>query len=148
MSRVTRLKHVQRELDTDDFSLPTEKQEIVRIANSKGNNLHEVESSVETEGNFLVSMPAKFRKNVWIKRGDFVLVEPIDEGDKVKAEIVRILTAEHQKEYISANVWPKKFTKQEKQIESDGESSSDDDLQPNPNRRHVQERSESSSESD
>ena len=40
---------------------------------------------------YLVSMPTKFRKNVWIKRGDYCIVEPIEEGDKVKAEIVRIL---------------------------------------------------------
>lgn len=38
MSRVTKLKHVQRELDSDDLSLPTEKQQIVRIVSSKGNN--------------------------------------------------------------------------------------------------------------
>lgn len=94
MSRVTRLKHVQRELESDDLSLPTEKQQIVRIVSSKGNNLHEVESSDSKESNFLVSMPMKYRKNVWIKRGDYVLVEPIEEGEKVKAEIVRILTPE------------------------------------------------------
>jgi probable RNA-binding protein EIF1AD len=93
MSRVTRLKHVQRELESDDLSLPTERQQIVRVVSSKGNNLHEVESELAEE-NFLVSMPMKYRKNVWIKRGDFVLVEPIQEGEKVKAEIVRILTPE------------------------------------------------------
>jgi probable RNA-binding protein EIF1AD len=54
--------------------------------------LHEVFDPKEAEGssNYLVSMPTKFRKNVWIKRGDFVLVSPIEEGDKVKAEIVQV----------------------------------------------------------
>ena len=47
-----------------------------------------------------VSMPTKFRKNVWIKRGDFVMVQPIDEGDKVKAEIVHILMDKHHIKYI------------------------------------------------
>jgi len=147
MSRVTRLKHVKRELDSDDFSLPTKTQQICRIVSSKGNNLHEVESSVESEENFLVSMPTKFRKNVWIKRGDFVLVEPIEEGDKVKAEICRILTPEHRKEYEKAFVWPKKFTKKRDHV-SDNEdmSDSDDDLQRNPNRRHNQKAETSSSE--
>jgi probable RNA-binding protein EIF1AD len=153
MSRVTRLKHVKRELDSDDLSLPTEKQKIVRIICSKGNNLHEVESSDPAEENFLVSMPMKFRKNVWIKRGDFVLVEPINEGDKVKAEIVRILTSEHQKEYSKELVWPKKFTNKrehdEEPMESDSNSSNDDDLEPNTNRRHQNENEEdSSSDSD
>ena len=36
-------------------------------------------------------MPNKFRKSVWVRRGDFVVVEPIPEGDKVKAEIARVL---------------------------------------------------------
>lgn len=55
----------------------------------KGNNLHEVEN--DAGDRFLVSMPTKFRKSIWIKRGDFVMVEPIEEGDKVRAEIVHIL---------------------------------------------------------
>ncbi len=44
--------------------------------------------------NFLVSMPNKFRKNVWVKRGDFVIVAPIEEGDKVKGEIATVLYKE------------------------------------------------------
>jgi probable RNA-binding protein EIF1AD len=61
--------------------------------------LHEVEDANGQK--FLVSMPTKFRKNVWIKRGDFVLTEPILEGDKVKAEISCILYA-NQIKYIKA----------------------------------------------
>lgn len=95
-----------------------------------GNNLHEVET--EADEKFLVTMPNKFRKNVWIKRGNFVLVEEIDEGDKVKAEIVRILTEEHEKEFKKHNQWPKKFTKKRDCDEMDGE---DDDLHENQNRR-------------
>ena len=148
MSRVTRLKHVKRELDSDDLSLPTENQQIVRIVCSKGNNLHQVESSTEEEENFLVSMPTKFRKNVWIKRGDFVLIEPISEGDKVKAEIVRILTDEHQKEYNKHLIWPKKFTRK-RQSEDDQLSDESDDLPRNPNRRYAEpNESESSTESE
>lgn len=92
-------------------------------------------------------MPTKFRKNVWIKRGDFLLVEPIEEGDKVKAEIVRILTPEHQKIYDKEGAWPKKFTKK-REHESDDEMGVDeDDLVRNPNRRFV-EMEDSESESD
>lgn len=145
MSRVTRLKHVKREIDSDDFSLPTEKQQICRIVGSKGNNLHEVESPNENEENFLVSMPTKFRKNVWIKRGDFVLVDPIEEGDKVKAEISRILTSELQKEFEKNFVWPKRFTKKREHETVDQASDSDDDLPQNPNRRHDNYAAESSS---
>jgi probable RNA-binding protein EIF1AD len=118
----------------------------VRIVASKGNNLHEVESANESEDNFLVSMPPKFRKNVWIKRGDFVLVEPIEEGDKVKAEIIRMLTTEHQKEFNKHFVWPKRFTKKRDHESGDDQSSDDDDLPQNPNRRHMATNDSSSEE--
>lgn len=141
MSRVTRIKHVLKEQETNEFDIPTENQTIVRVVASRGNNLHEVETPVEGEEHFLVSMPVKFRKNVWIKRGDFVLVEPIEEGNKVKAEICRILTAEHIKEFEKEGVWPKRFTRKrehEDDLDEDGlvrntnrqmadEDSSDDD---------------------
>ncbi len=50
-------------------------------------------------------MPTKFRKNVWIKRGDFVLIQPIEEGEKVKAEIVAILYSEQIKYIQSQGKW-------------------------------------------
>lgn len=122
-----------KEIFEDDFSLPKDNQQIVKIISSRGNNLHEVETSLEPEEKFLVSMPTKFRKNVWIKRGDYVIVEPIEEGDKVKAEIVRILTPEHIKIFTNDGIWPKKFTKK-RQIE-DLENLDDNDLVKNTNRR-------------
>ncbi|KAI9577879.1 hypothetical protein GQX74_011066 [Glossina fuscipes] len=70
---------------------PKDGQQIVRIIFSRDNNLHEVEK-------------ADSEKNFWVKRSDFILVEPIEEGDKVKAEICKILTAEHIKEYIKARM--------------------------------------------
>ena len=45
-------------------------------------------------------MPTKVRKNLWIKRGDYVLVRPIEEGDKVRAEIVQILMDKYHVKYI------------------------------------------------
>lgn len=91
----------------DDFSLPKENQDIVKVISSRGNNLHEVETPQgET---YLVSMPTKFRKNIWVKRGNFILVEPIVEGDKVKAEMVRLLTNEHIKVFKKDGVWPEAF---------------------------------------
>lgn len=88
MSKATKRKHVTKEIE--DLTIPTESQSIVRIIESRGNNLHEVVDATGTQ--YLVSMPMKFRRNIWVKRGNFVLVEPIPEGNKVKAEIVKILT--------------------------------------------------------
>lgn len=137
MSRATKRKHVLLEVLQDDFSHPRDNQQIVKVLSSRGNNLHEVESS--DSSTFLVSMPTKFRRNVWIKRGDFVLVEPIKEGDKVKAEIVRVLTPEHVKCFKKEGVWPSAFAHSEKTEEGS------DDLFVNTNRVRVSDESESNS---
>ncbi len=67
-------------------------------------------------------MPTKFRGTIFIKRGlystggyswkiywsflgDYVLVEDIEEGDKVKAEIVQILLRDNIKYIRSQNCW-------------------------------------------
>ncbi|XP_076235928.1 putative RNA-binding protein EIF1AD [Calliopsis andreniformis] len=136
MSKATKRKHVVKEVE--DLSIPTESQSIVRIIESRGNNLHEV---IDPAGDqYLVSMPTKFRRNIWVKRGDFVLIEPIPEGDKVKAEIVKILTREHQKWYRAQNCWPKEFDEitnsSQRTIKNDAkeEDSEEDDLFVNTNR--------------
>ncbi|XP_055640850.1 probable RNA-binding protein EIF1AD [Toxorhynchites rutilus septentrionalis] len=142
MSRVTKIKHIIKEQEADEFDVPKENQTIVRVVASRGNNLHEVEPAVDGEERFLVSMPGKFRKNFWIKRGDFVLVEPIEEGNKVKAEICRILNAEHIKVFEAAGVWPKRFTKKREHDDDLDE----DGLVMNTNRKFAVE--ESSDEDD
>ena len=40
---------------------------IFQLIGGRGNNLHEVECADGKK--FLVSMPTKFRKNLWVKRG-------------------------------------------------------------------------------
>lgn len=140
MSRATKRKHVLMEVLQDDYSLPKENQDIVKVLSSRGNNLHEVETSQgET---YLVSMPTKFRKNLWVKRGDFILVEPIAEGDKVKGEMVRLLTNEHIKDFKKAGVWPKEFD-----VCKTTEEGADGDLFVNTNRIRVEDE-ESDDESD
>ncbi|CAH2002370.1 unnamed protein product [Acanthoscelides obtectus] len=140
MSKATKRKHVMLEILQDDFAPPAAGQQIVKIVNSRGNNLHQVEAADKSK--FLVSMPNKFRKNVWVKRGDFVIVEPIKEGDKVKAEIVRIVTKEHVKLFKKDQVWPKEFDDEDDEVES-----SDDDLFVNTNRPNVDDSDESDTSS-
>uniref|UniRef100_A0A7G3AX00 Probable RNA-binding protein EIF1AD n=1 Tax=Lutzomyia longipalpis TaxID=7200 RepID=A0A7G3AX00_LUTLO len=110
MSHTTRRKHLMREFMLDNLDLPTENQTIVKVTACPGNNLFVVEPPGDAE-TFLVSLPTKFRRNMWVQRGSYVLVEPIDEGNKVKAEIVKILMPEHIEEYTKANIWPEKFRK-------------------------------------
>lgn len=86
MTSSTKRKHVYAELLQSVIRVPLPREEVVRVIEGRGNNLHEAESAAgET---FLISMPSKFRKTVWIKRGDFVMVERIPEGDKVIIIIV------------------------------------------------------------
>jgi len=158
MSSATKRKHVTREVE-QDFNLPEGSQIIVKVVAGRGNNLHEVED--HTGDNFLVSMPNKFRKNVWIKRGDFVVVNPIEEGDKVKAEICTILYKEQIKYIKAEKLWPAGFEKAEevtqdfsklnlKETQSNSEEDSDDesDLFQNTNRPVYEESEESESEED
>lgn len=102
MSQTTKIKHVTKEV-LEEYVLPKENQQIVRVLAGRGNNLHEVEEP--SGASYLVSMPVKFRKNIWIKRGDFVIVEPIEEGDKVKAEIQHILYRNQIKYIKEEGLW-------------------------------------------
>lgn len=145
MSKATKRKHVTKEV-LEEYYVPEEDEAIVKITGGRGNNLHEVRS---TDGKqYLVSMPTKFRKNVWVKRGDFVIVSPIKEGVKVQGEIVYILYAKQIKYLKEENRWPEEFDEQiKKEIvenvppkndsgNNDSEGSSDnDDLFENPNHR-------------
>jgi len=155
MSKTTKRKHVTKEA-LDEYYVPEGDEEVVKILGGRGNNLHEVECA---DGKtFLASMPTKFRKNLWIKRGDFVVISPIKEGNKVQAEIVYVLYQKQIKYLQEQNLWPAQFL--EKEEISDGkengedlcndsdEDEEDDLLFKNPNRRefvHVEE-SDSSSE--
>lgn len=109
MSQATKRKHVVKEV-LGDYVTPTGTQQIVKIIGSRGNNLHE---AVTAQGEtFLVSMPTKFRKNIWIKRGDYVIVDPIEEGEKVKAEISSILYKDHIQYLQREQLWPQGFTEE------------------------------------
>ncbi|GLH13253.1 DNA polymerase subunit gamma-1, mitochondrial [Gryllus bimaculatus] len=143
MSAFTKRKHVEREVLEDTLQVPTEQQKVVRVLAGRGNNLHEVE---EPNGaRYLASMPTKFRRHFWIKRGDFILVEPIPEGDKVKAEIALILTHDHQRFYRANGCWPQEF----EGIDATKEVKGEEDLFVNVNRQIPGEHSsESETDSD
>ncbi|CAL1278661.1 unnamed protein product [Larinioides sclopetarius] len=131
MTSVTKKKYVRTEV-LNTYDLPRNEQKIVKILRSCGNNLHEV---VTPEGDkFLASMPTKFRKYVWIKRGDFVVVDPILEGVKVKGEIAIILRKDQIKHYKEEGVWPKPFSDSNEKVESHSSNSDEDDLFVNTNR--------------
>lgn len=142
MSRATKRKHVIREVLVEEIRPPTKEQSIVQVLAGRGNNLHLVAPA--SGESYLASMPTKFRRNVWIKRGDYLLVEPIPEGDKVKAEIVTIITRDHEKYYRELGIWPPEFDKTGGEVGNlknggeTGDTSEDDDLFVNKNRQVVE----------
>ncbi|XP_053956222.1 probable RNA-binding protein EIF1AD [Anastrepha ludens] len=91
--------------------------------------------------NTVASMPKKFRRNILIGRGDYVLVESIKglrvKGHRVKVEMCKLLTPEHLKEYSRTGVWPKqlgeKHDHDQFDMGSDGETNGDELIIRNPN---------------
>nr|XP_033811540.1 probable RNA-binding protein EIF1AD [Geotrypetes seraphini] len=147
MSQATKRKHVVKEVLEDSVTL-SEQQQIVQVLGCPGNNLHEVEND---EGQrFLVSMPTKFRKNIWIKRGDFLIVDPIKEGEKVKAEISCILYKDHIRYLKKVGLWPARFVAADptKNHTSDKNSCDQATTLPDPSETSEAEVSQTDSEDD
>ncbi|CAJ0950298.1 unnamed protein product, partial [Mesorhabditis belari] len=109
MSVATKRRFMQNKVDSEYFE-PKEGDRIAMVRSSRGNNLHEVEDEF---GNiYLASMPLKFRKSVWVMRNQFVVLQPIEEGDKVKAEIDHILDEENVLHLREKKIWPERFEAQ------------------------------------
>jgi len=158
MSSATKRKHVTREVEAE-FKLPEADEKIVKVVGGRGNNLHEVRD--HEDQSYLVSMPSKYRKNVWIKRGDFVVVKPIEEGDKVKAEILNILYKDQIKYIKAEKLWPSGFEDsvvsddlsklkilEDEDCDSEEHSDDDSDIFKNTNRPVNQECESSEEESE
>lgn len=163
MSQATKRKHVAKEV-LGEHVVPAAHQQIVRVLRTPGNNLHEVETARGQR--FLVSMPSKYRKHIWIKRGDFLIVDPIEEGEKVKAEISFVLCRDHVRALQKDGIWPKAFsevvekqddrrrqTREELPAEppqsgDDSSSADDTDLFINTNRPQYEESEEEEEESE
>ncbi|XP_020277628.1 probable RNA-binding protein EIF1AD [Pseudomyrmex gracilis] len=153
MSAASKRKYVFQEFD--DMTLPTDSQIIVRIVSARGHSLFEIVTPAGEE--YLVSMPTKFRQNIFVKRGDYIIVEPIKEGNKVKGEIVKILSKDHIKWYREQNCWPSEFNEDLKRngdsIKTNYALCDDEELFVNTNRCHLNQQtddsdSDSSSSSD
>lgn len=162
MSKITKRKHVTKEV-VDDYYVPEGDESIVKVTGGRGNNLHEVRSA--DGAHFLVSMPNKFRKNVWIKRGDYVIIDSIKEGNKVRGEIVYVLYQKQIKYLQQEGYWPSEFNEgsEAKSVDSpamngnisknslesaseDEESDEDEELFRNPNHRPIVQYSDDSSD--
>ncbi|KAL8850006.1 MAG: hypothetical protein Q9221_005023 [Calogaya cf. arnoldii] len=84
---------------------------IARVRKSEGKNLYLVELPKHTDP-LLVELPARFRSQIWIKRGGYVLIDTaafLDRDNKLDGEIVNIVREE--KEWRKQSYWPADFVK-------------------------------------
>ncbi|CAI2354462.1 unnamed protein product [Caenorhabditis sp. 36 PRJEB53466] len=109
MSAATKKRYITNKVGSEFYEL-AEGDIIAQVRQSRGNNLHEV---FDQNGEaYVVSMPTKFRKAVWLRRDQFVIVRPIAEGDKVKGEIEYILDQENVLYIRELGKWPACFEEQ------------------------------------
>ncbi|KAE9048951.1 hypothetical protein PR003_g111 [Phytophthora rubi] len=95
---------------------PKENELIVRVTALRGSNLFEV---VDAEGTKAVTMlPTKFRKLIWVKRGDFLIVGEGDGGEATTAKgkkgavtsiVEHILYKDQIKNLKRKELWPAAF---------------------------------------
>ncbi|KAE9361811.1 hypothetical protein PF008_g678 [Phytophthora fragariae] len=95
---------------------PKENELIVRVTALRGSNLFEV---VDAEGTKAVTMlPTKFRKLIWVKRGDFLIVGEGDGGEATTAKgkkgavtsiVEHILYKDQIKNLKRKDLWPAAF---------------------------------------
>ncbi|KAK6035822.1 putative translation initiation factor eIF-1A [Cooperia oncophora] len=133
MSVSTKRRYITNKVESEYYT-PVEGDIIAQVKNTRGNNLHEIED--ENGETYVASMPSKFRKAIWIRRGQFVVLRPIEEGDKVKAEIEHVLDEENILYIRSMNKWPARFEEQARMMTRDakrggkGDTMIDDDMLP------------------
>ena len=114
-------KHVRNEVGS--FIEPEGGQLIVRLVRSRGGNTMECEGADGSVSLFW--LPAKFSKNVWAQRGDYLIVEPDSSAgeagrdSKVTGTIVQILFPEQVAHLRTLPCWPEGFPKDSRKPEGD-----------------------------
>ncbi|CAI4223279.1 unnamed protein product [Auanema sp. JU1783] len=106
MSVASKRRFITNKVEREYYE-PVEGDIIAQIKGPRGNNLHDVED--QNGEIYVASMPPKFRKAVWVRRGQFVILRSIDEGDKVKAEIEHVLDEESVLYIREIKKWPVHF---------------------------------------
>lgn len=121
-------------------SIENEAQSVGRVSSVRGGLLVDVD--LADGSGILCEIPSRFSKTIWIKKGDFLIVEIYSETktpsgqkeSKVKAVVVHVLQADDIKQLKKDGDWPAEF---ELHVASKASRSSNPsgDLMANPNRR-------------
>jgi len=143
------MSHSRKHLTQDalnSFPEPNEKEQIARVIELRGSNICEIE--YKDGQRLLCQMPSRFRKLIWIKRGNYLIVKqpPNATNYKVRALVEHVLFPYQIKHLKSVKMWPEEFvdvliprTSTEKlpsknEAYDSDESDEDNDLFANPNR--------------
>ena len=122
-----RRTHVLRQALQEYASPPGPGECICKAHGSRGSNHIDVE--LPNGERTLMLLPAKFHRKLWIRKGSYVIVELLadgeDAGESVRGQIARVLMQDDVK-YLKAmvGVWPERFAKSSdrEEVEKDMES--------------------------
>lgn len=126
MSGLGRRTHYRKHLTDkvlNDFPIPTEDESIAKVVATRGGNQFDIVLPGGSNEQQLAILPTKFRKLVWLKRNDFVIVQTAKDDivgetegnqDAVKAVetgsirfmISHILYKDQVKHLKSEGLWP------------------------------------------
>ncbi|TPX55528.1 hypothetical protein PhCBS80983_g05246 [Powellomyces hirtus] len=146
-------KHTSQQA-LEELPLPTPATPVARVTDNRGGGNYDVQLPAPQAGGelttLIVSLPAKFRKLIWVKKGSYVIIQLADEsapGSKVAGEITNVLFPDQIKHIKSQGLWPADFAapaakNDDNDEDAEGEeceevtdSDNDDDLFVNSNRR-------------
>lgn len=141
------MSHSRRRLKEDTlsaFPIPTAEERITRVVGLRGACVCEVE---QTNGErLLCQIPTKFRKTVWIKKGNYIIIREAPgmkySERKIRAMVNHVLFRDQIKHLKERNLWPKEFVTEEEREElpkEDSEGDEDSDLFRNPNHQWIEE---------
>jgi len=139
-------KNLKRAVKEETLTLQ-QGQSIMQVVSLRGSNLIEV---IDGKGEKLLALfPAKFQKSMWIKRGNFVVVdesgreEAVESGRKVGCIVSQVLFYDQVRVLKSSPEWPEIFksavidnpggnseAQRSLQEENEPNTSDDDDLPP------------------
>ncbi len=109
-------KHITTQL-INSYPEPLPNESIVRVISTRGTNQVEVE--YPNKEKILVMMPSKFKKLIWTKKGDYLIISTDrSEGNrgKIKGIIEHILVTHQIKHLKKLGVWPSEFVEKTPQV--------------------------------
>ena len=140
----------------NDLPIPSNSEIIGRVKGCIGGNMFDIEfplSSSHYKASSSVVLPSKFRKVIWVKRGDYVIVDVgnnnnnnnnnndnndnnndnnnNDDDDKCHYMIKHILNKDQIKHIKSINLWPVEFDNDDGKRSKEGQGyGNDNDIMP------------------